>query len=225
MSEEVFRIVVTAAVVLAALAFVVQAGIVFAIYRGSRKMEQKTAKFLDGIEPVIQRTAPMLDHAGPILDEMGTIIRRIGPMFDKAEPALERIGPMADKIGAMAERGSALISTATRTVEETRPKISQISNETARLVRTGREQVEHVGEVLHEAADRARDRLEKIDAAVDSTVEQVEHVSGAMKRAMMRPVKEVNGIAAGISAAVSTLVRGQRRSSVDEATQDEEMFI
>jgi hypothetical protein len=46
-----------------------------------------------------------------------------------------------------------------------------------------------------------------------------------MKRAVMRPVREVNGIAAGISAAVSTLVRGHRKSSVDEATQDEEMFI
>jgi hypothetical protein len=41
----------------------------------------------------------------------------------------------------------------------------------------------------------------------------------------MRPVREVNGLAAGISAVVSTLVRGHRRSSVDSATQDEEMFI
>jgi hypothetical protein len=79
--------------------------------------------------------------------------------------------------------------------------------------------------VLHDAADLARVRLEKIDQAVDNTVEQVEDVGAAMKRAVMRPVKEVNGLAAGISAAVSTLVRGQRKSSVDHATQDEEMFI
>jgi hypothetical protein len=42
---------------------------------------------------------------------------------------------------------------------------------------------------------------------------------------VLRPVREVNGIAAGISAAVSTLVKGQRKSSVDAATQDEELFI
>jgi hypothetical protein len=41
----------------------------------------------------------------------------------------------------------------------------------------------------------------------------------------MKPVREVNGLAAGISAAVSTLMHHQRRSSVDSATQDEEMFI
>jgi len=38
-------------------------------------------------------------------------------------------------------------------------------------------------------------------------------------------VREVNGLAAGISAAVSALVHGSRRPSVDHATQDEEMFI
>ena len=66
--------------------------------------------------------------------------------------------------------------------------------------------------------------LEQIDHSVESTVEQVEAVGDAVKRAVMRPVREVNGLAAGISAAVSTLV-GPRRSTVDSATQDEEMFI
>ena len=46
----------------------------------------------------------------------------------------------------------------------------------------------------------------------------------AIKRAAMTPVKGVNGIAAGIGAAFATL-RKSRRSSVDSATQDEEMFI
>ncbi len=58
-----------------------------------------------------------------------------------------------------------------------------------------------------------------------STVEQVGQVGDAMKRAVLRPVREVNGLAAGISAAVSTLVHHSRKPSVDQATQDEEMFI
>ncbi len=55
-------------------------------------------------------------------------------------------------------------------------------------------------------------------------MEQIGQVGDAVKRAAMRPVREVNGLAAGISAAVSLLVKG-RKSSVDSATQDEEMFI
>lgn len=223
MSEDTFRIVVTVAVALAAFAFVVQAAIVFAIYRASRKMQQKASQFIEEIEPVIQRAGPTLDRVGPVMDKIGPVVDRIGPMLDKAGPALERIGPMADKFGVLADRAAALTVSATKLVDETRPRVAQISNEAATLVRTGREQVQHIGEVLHDATDRARTRLEQIDDAVESTVEQVEQVSGAMKRAVMRPVKEVNGLARGISAAVAALI--QRRSSVDEATQDEEMFI
>ena len=225
MPEDTFRIVVTVAVALAAFAFVVQAAVVFAIYRASRKMQLKTAQFMEEIEPVIQRAVPTLDRIGPVMDKIGPVVERVGPMLDKAGPALERIGPMADKFGVLADRASAMAASAARLIDDARPRIAQISSETATLVRSGREQVQHIGEVLHDATDRARTRLDQIENAVDNTVEQVEHVSGAMKRAMLRPVKEVNGLARGISAVVATLVHGQRRSSVDEATQDEEMFI
>ena len=60
---------------------------------------------------------------------------------------------------------------------------------------------------------------------MEVTVKQIENVSGTVKSFVLRPVREVNGIAAGISAMVSTLVRGRRKNSVDSATQDEEMFI
>src|ERR1019366_3497190 len=68
-------------------------------------------------------------------------------------------------------------------------------------------------------------RLEQIDHAVEATIKQIENVSGTVKSAVLRPVREVSGIAAGISAMVATLVRGRHKSSVDSATQDEEMFI
>jgi hypothetical protein len=55
-------------------------------------------------------------------------------------------------------------------------------------------------------------------------VEQAGQVGENVKRAVMRPVREVNGLAAGVSAVISTLVRG-RKYPVDAATQDEEMFI
>ena len=109
-------------------------------------------------------------------------------------------------------------------MQDTRPTIADISDETVAIMRSGREQVERMGDLLHDAGDRARARLEQVDQSVESTVNQIENVSGAVKSAVLRPVREVNGIAAGISAAVSTLVRGHK-SSVDSATQDEEMFI
>jgi hypothetical protein len=55
-------------------------------------------------------------------------------------------------------------------------------------------------------------------------VGQVEQVGDAVKRAVTRPGREIGGIAAGISAALSTLAHG-RKYPVDRTTQDEEMFI
>jgi len=93
------------------------------------------------------------------------------------------------------------------------------------ISKSGRQQVERIGELLEDAGGRARQRLEQIDRSVDFTVEHLENAGEAVKRAAMRPVREVNGLAAGFSAAVAALVRGSKRPSVDHATQDEEMFI
>ena len=82
-----------------------------------------------------------------------------------------------------------------------------------------------MGDLLHDAGDRTHARLEQIDHAVEATIKQIENVSGTVKSAVLRPVREVSGIAAGISAMVATLMRGRRKHSVDSATQDEEMFI
>ena len=197
MTEDTFRIVVALGVALACIAFVLHAVATFALYRVARKMQQKV---------------------GPLADEAEPVIGRLGPMIDKIGLAAEKMAPVADRF-------ESVLATTNRIMEETRPRISEISGEAVEMVRSGRQQVERIGELLHDAGDRARTRLEQIDQAVDSTVEQVGQVGDAMKRAVLRPVREANGLAAGISAAVATLVHHSRKPSVDQATQDEEMFI
>jgi methyl-accepting chemotaxis protein len=203
-TEDTFRIVVTAAVALACIAFVVQAVAMFALYRVARRMQQKV---------------------GPLADQAEPVIGKLGPMIDKIGLAAGKVGPVVDKVGPVVDRVEMVLATTNRIMEETRPRISELSNEAVEIARSGRQQMERIGELLHDASDRAHARLEQIDEAVDSTVEQVGQMGDAVKRAAMRPVREVSGLAAGISAAVSTLVHRSRKPSVDQATQDEEMFI
>jgi ElaB/YqjD/DUF883 family membrane-anchored ribosome-binding protein len=169
MSEDLFRWVIAAAVVLACLAFVVQAIVVLLMYRVARRTQSK-------VLPLVERAEPVLDTTRQIL-------------------------------------------------EENRPRIAEISTEAVEIVKTVRTQAEHISELLTESADRAKARLAQIDRTVDETVDQVEQVSGAVKSAVLKPVKEVNGLMAGMKAAISTFAAGNRRPSVDHATQDEEMFI
>jgi hypothetical protein len=204
MPDDVFRIVVAAGVVLASIAVVVQTGIVFALYFGVRKTREKVEGLVDRAAPVVEKAGPLLDRVGPVLDGVGPVIERVGPILGQ---------------------GQRVLASAAGILEDSRPRIAEISNNAAAIAKSGREQVEKLGNLLHDASERAHTRLEQIDQSVESTVEQVIKAGDAMKRTAMRPVREVNGLAAGISAAVTTFVRGPRKSHVDEATQDEEMFI
>jgi methyl-accepting chemotaxis protein len=245
MDENVFRIVVTVGVVIASLAFVVQAGIMLALYKVTRKTQESAERFIGKMEPVMAKASPAIEKAqvvmekagvaiekaGVAIEKAGPVIDRVGPAMDAAMPAIRKAGPILDeakavvaKAGTLVDRANEIATSTNLVIQDARPQIKQISQEALEITKLGREQVERVGDLLQDAGDKARARLDQIERSVDSTLGQVENVGGAIKRAALAPVREVNGLAAGISAAVATLMR-HRRSSVDSATQDEEMFI
>ncbi len=224
MTDEWFRIAVAAGVLMAALAFVVQAIIVIALYRSFRKTQAKVRELAEGAGPIIQKFGPLMDKAAPTLERAGPMLERASATLEKVGPVLEKSGPMMASIEKTAARAEVLLATVNRIAEENRPRVAEVSGEVAEIARSGRLQVEKLGEFLTDAGERARTRLEQIDDTVSTTVQQVEVAGETVKKAVMRPVIEVNGLAAGISAVVSTLVKG-RKSSVASATQDEEMFI
>jgi methyl-accepting chemotaxis protein len=168
MTEDVFRWVVTLGVFLAVIAFVVQAAMVFAMYRVTKATQDKLLPVVDAITPII-----------------GTV---------------------------------------RRFVDENSPKLSHMVTDANEMVKSLHEQVDRLGEVVKDLSDRARAQVARIDGAVDQTVEQVHQAGDAVKSAILKPVKQVDGIVHGIRAALS-VVAHSHRESVDHATQDEEMFI
>jgi len=219
MTEDVFHIIIAVAVGLACIMFVVQAFVMIGLLRVVRKIEQRVEPLVNRAEPVLENLETLTAKLGPMADES------VGPLVEKVGAAFEQIAPLVEKLEFAADQAGKLLTSANRIIEDARPRISEVSSEVAAISHSSREQVERLGELLQDAGDRARSRLEQIDQTVESTVEQVEQVGDAVKRTVMRPVREVNGIAAGISAAVATLVGKPRKYSVDSATQDEEMFI
>jgi len=225
MTDEVFRIVVAVAVGIACLGAVALVIVAILLLRALRAMQLKIEPLVDRAKPVIEQVPPMIDRVETTLRKAAPVIEKAGPVIDKIGPVVDRIGPMIDHIVPVADQAAKLLANTNEMVTETRPKFVEITAEVNDIAKLAREQVERVGDLLRDAGDRAHTRLEQIDRTVEHTVGQVEQVGDVVKRAVMSPVREVNGLAAGISAAVSSLVRGPRRPSVDEATQDEEMFI
>jgi hypothetical protein len=81
-----------------------------------------------------------------------------------------------------------------------------------------------LSELITEFSGRARVEAARIDGTIEHSLEQIQTASVAVKDAVLTPVREFNGIFHGIKTAVKVYAFG-RRSSVDLATQDEEMFI
>jgi phage-related minor tail protein len=224
MTDDVFRIIVAVAVVIAAIAFVAQAALMAALYSAARKMQKRTEPLVERLEPVIAKAGPVIDKVQGVIEKAGPLIDKAGPVIEKVGPVLDKVGPAIEKTGPVMERASRVLDTTHQILQEARPRITDVSENVVAIVRSGRDQVQEVGTLVHEAGERARARMAQIDETVDHTVEQIEQVGGTMKRGMMKPIREVNGLAAGIAAGLVALVRG-RKFSVDAATQDEEMFI
>src|SRR5215469_8225882 len=106
MSDDVFRIVITVAVILACLAFLVQAGVAIALYRVARKMQEK-------ISPLVEKGEQVADKAGPVIE-------RIGPLLDQARPVVQKAGPAVDRV-------TEILATSGKILEDTRPRIAEIA--------------------------------------------------------------------------------------------------
>jgi hypothetical protein len=137
---------------------------------------------------------------------------------------LRTINKIHEKVVPLADKSEPILELAESSLKELVPKLLLISNEAVEISKTAREQVNRAGDLLTDFAEMAKAQVARIDGAVESTVGSVQHAGESVKDAVLRPVREVNGVVAGIKTAISVYSHG-RRQSVDHATQDEEMFI
>ncbi|MGB6941596.1 MAG: hypothetical protein WBE37_04240 [Bryobacteraceae bacterium] len=168
MSEINLLYVMTAFVIISAIALCIQAGMLAAMYRTTRALQQK-----------------------------------IDPLVPKVESLVER---------------------ANSTVEQSGKQITEITTRANDILDSTKRQLAIVEEVVGDAAARAKVQMERVELVLDDTLSRAHETVSVVHDGIMRPLREVNGIAAGVRAALNSLARGNR-PTVDQATSDEEMFI
>jgi len=136
-----------------------------------------------------------------------------------------KVEPLVKQAEAFVASASTLVGNGNRIVEENRPRVSSIATDAVKIMDAARQHADRIGELIDEANGRAKARIVQIDETVGHAVDQVEQASDALKNAVLKPVKEVNGLVAGMKAALNTYAQGGNRNSPDHTTQDEEMFI
>lgn len=142
---------------------------------------------------------------------VGRVEQQVNRVAGKAEPLIDRVRVLTDENG---------------------PKISKLVSDAGEVTANAKEvtalakdQAQRFAEVGRDIADRAKVQVARVDAAVDETVEQVQHVAEAVRGSVLKPVKEAGAVIAGLRAAVSSLGGNGRKANIGRIAQDEEMFI
>jgi methyl-accepting chemotaxis protein len=128
----------------------------------------------------------------------------------RVEPLVERIEPVLDQ--------------SQQAIEEVRRYAAEISNKTGDVLDLSKRQLERVDDLMSEAASRTRAQMDRIEMVMDDTVNRFQETTTLLQNSIVRPLRQVNAVTAGLRAALNYL-SGSRRATVEQATHDEEMFI
>jgi ABC-type transporter Mla subunit MlaD len=136
----------------------------------------------------------------------------------KTTKALQQaINPLLPKVESLVEKTNS-------TVEQSGRQITEITTRATDILDSTKRQLAIVEDVVGDAAERAKVQMERVELVLDDTLSRAHETVAVFHDGVMRPLREINGLAAGIRAALAAIARGNRPTP-DQATSDEEMFI
>ena len=131
---------------------------------------------------------------------------------------------MRDQVIVISGHAESFLQSAQRNLEQSRKQVSDVAAKAGDVLDMAQKQLVRVDAVLGEATARARIQMERVDLILDDAIDKLDETAALLNKGLLRPVREINAVAAGIQAALGYLFRGQRLT-VERATHDEEMFI
>lgn len=137
----------------------------------------------------------------------------------------KRFRAMQDQVAAFVPKTEAVLESARVTLEQSRKQIQEVTTKANDVLDLTRAQLNTVDDLLRDVTGRARNQLDRVELVLDDTLGRVHQTVTTVHTGVMKPLREISGISAGIRAAIGQLVKGAGRPSVAQATQDEEMFI
>ena len=98
----------------------------------------------------------------------------------------------------------------------------------ANLVEIGlsaREQFRRVEAMVMDTGDALHVQLDRFDRVSQNVVDRVNETAEIVQDSVVRPVREIAALAKGFTRGFETFLFRRSRSTVDQARQDEELFI
>jgi hypothetical protein len=197
MDQQNFYIVMTVAAAVIVLSFIVQAAMFMFIYGAIKR--------LTGIAASVQAKAePIIEKAGPVIDQVQITV---GTVKDSVE-----------KISAQAKEAFDKVTIETRAVA------AAVSASTHEISLIARHQAEQISQTLDYTTCTVQRQVGEIDALLVRTQYRFEETTREVQTTVLQPMRELSAMLVGLRRIIETLF-GRHRKPIDQAYQDEELFI
>jgi hypothetical protein len=131
---------------------------------------------------------------------------------------------MKERVDAFLPKAEKLIQTAETTLTESKAQISEITTRANEILAITQTQMARVDDLMADATVRAKAQLDRAESVLENTLTRVNDTVNTVHGTILRPIREITGVAAGVKAAVGQLLKGAP-ANVAQVTTDEEMFI
>jgi ElaB/YqjD/DUF883 family membrane-anchored ribosome-binding protein len=197
---------------LAAFAMFIQAVMLIVMGVVAFKLQQKIMPLLGPAQGILQTSKRMVDKVEGHVDRIGTSV----------ETHVDKIGNSSSALlDRVADSSSAFID---KVGNSSTALIDQVESSSSSILDTTKQQLVKVDELLSDATSRARSQMDRAEMVLDDTMTRVHQTVSTVQSGVLRPVREVQGLFAGVKGALTYLSKAGR-PTVDHATSDEEMFI
>jgi hypothetical protein len=142
-------------------------------------------------------------------------------------------GRMASLIATVEEaahNATPVLRAAREMLADGKEKLSLISQNLVEVSQLTKLQITRVDEVMTDVSDRLRRQVIRVDDLVTNTVVRVEETTEMVQKNVLKPVREISAILAGVRTGLEVLLHRNRspragRPAPGRATQEEELFI
>jgi ABC-type transporter Mla subunit MlaD len=129
-----------------------------------------------------------------------------------------------NEISPLIPQASETMRQAQVTLTETARDVRDITSSAKATLDAMQNQIEQIDRARTELSTHVRAQGERLELVLDDIFSRLQEVIGVVHGSVIRPVREIGSLVAGVKAGVQALFLG-RRPTVDRATHDEEMFI
>jgi len=192
-----FYIVMTVAAAVIALSFIIQAAMFMFMYGAIKR--------LTGIAASIQAKAE-------------PVIAKVGPMIDQIQGTISTVSESAQKISLQAKDAFEMVTIESRAIA------AAVSVSSVEITKLAQHQAEQISQTLDITTATMQRQVNELDGLLLRTQDRFEDTTKEVQATVLQPMRELSAMLVGLRRILEALF-GRHRKPIDQAYQDEELFI